>query len=225
MPDLAILVPSRGRPGNLHRLADAVQRTAIMDWRMIVRLDDDDPRAGDYEPLPHVTYIRGPRTRYGASMNELAGVASEAGFPYLALLADDVLPETPGWDALLIESLRSRLGVAYGSDGLEHLHGPDLPTHVVVPTELYNRLGWVVLPALRHLFADNVWRELGKGIGNFQYVPAAKLTHLHPWGGLADRDDTYAEANDKALREVDRLAFEAWKTSGGLYNAIGALTL
>jgi len=218
-----VLVPSRGRPRNLSRLARAVNKTSAALGRIWVRLDDDDETVDRYPVLPHVDYLVGPRTRFAASVNELAEFAARDGATHLAVLGDDVLPETDAWDLALVAALDGRLGVAFGSDGLEHKHGPDLPTHVVVPVELYQALGWVALPTLRHLFVDNAWRELGRGLGNFVYRSDVKLTHLHPWVRKAPSDETYREANDPEYRELDRLAFESWVHHGGLTEALALL--
>lgn len=220
---LAVLVPSRGRPDNLHRLADALEETVVTPYRLWVRLDDDDPTHERYPAREGLVTVIGERVRFAASVNELAARAARDGATHLAILGDDVLPETPGWDTRLIAALHGRLGVAYGSDGLEHLHGPDLPTHVVVPVELYEKLGWVALPELRHLFCDNVWRELGRGLDNFAYLPDVKLTHLHPWAKKAPSDATYAEANDARHRSVDKETFEAWRAGRGYRDAMRAL--
>jgi hypothetical protein len=222
-PSVHVLVPSRGRPRNLGRLARAVNKTSTALGRIWVRLDDDDPTAPRYPAIPNVTYVHGPRTRFVASVNELAGDAARDGATHLAILGDDVLPETAAWDLALVAALDGRLGVAYGDDGLRHKHAPDLPTHVVVPVELYQALGWVAMPGLRHLFVDNVWRELGQGLGNFVYRDDVKLTHLHPWARKAPLDDTYAQANNKESRELDRLAFEAWRDGSGRLSALIAL--
>jgi hypothetical protein len=216
---IAIAVPTRGRPHNLKRMAAALEETCTTDYELFVRLDNDDEV--EYERLPGVTYIVGPRIFYANSVNELAEEASNRGFTHLAILGDDVLPETKGWDQRMIDAL-PELGVVYGSDGLEHLHGEDLPTHVVVPIEMYRRLGWIALPTLRHLFCDNVWRELGK-LTNFIYLPDVKLSHLHRWNNAAPDDETYRQANDKRKREKDKLAFETWKNGSGLVKAKKAL--
>ena len=216
---LAITVPTRGRPNNLKRLADALKETCTVDYQIFARLDDDDKSS--YPEIDNVRYIVGPRIFFSASLNELASLVASEDFTHMAILGDDVLPETKGWDEILINSI-PELGVAYGSDGLESLHGPDLPTHVVVPVEMYKRLGWIGLPDVRHLFCDNVWRELGK-ITKFVYSPKVKLTHLHRWNKKAPDDKTYQEANDKVKREQDRIAFENWRDNGGLDEARKAL--
>lgn len=208
---LAVTVPTRGRPHNLERLAKALKNTCTVEYKLLARVDDDD--TAQYTELDNTEYMYGPRIFFSASVNELAEKALAEGYTHIAILGDDVLPETVGWDKLMIDALPG-LGVAYGSDGLEHLHGQDLPTHVVVPIEMYKKLGWLGLPELRHLFCDNVWRELGK-LTNFIYVPEAKLSHLHRWNKKAPDDKTYQEANDKTKRELDKIAFETWRDGAG----------
>lgn len=220
MTKLAIVVPTRGRPHNLKRLSEALKKTCTTDYKLFARLDIDD-KPNYYPALVDVEYVVGPRVFFSASVNELAEIASNEGYTHIAILGDDVLPETVGWDKMLIDALPD-LGVAYGSDGLEHLHGEDLPTHVVVPVEMYKKLGWIALPTLRHLFCDNVWRELGK-LTTFVYVKEAKLSHLHRWNKKAPDDKTYREANDKQKRELDKAAFEAWRDGTGLEEARRAL--
>lgn len=212
-PRLAVLVPSRGRPSNLLRLVTAVTVTTEPGTPIWVRVDDDDSHLEDYRRLAlawdRVTLVVGPRVGFVGSVNELAALCKAE---YFAVLGDDVVPESKGWDRLLIDSLGGKIGVAYGSDGLEDKHGVDLPTHVVIPRDIYDALGWIALPDLEHLFVDNVWRELGKAVHNFRYVPEAKLTHLHPWAGKAVRDSTYAYGNDPKRRARDRRTFEHWNS-------------
>lgn len=208
---LGILVPSRGRPGNLRRLIDAISTTATGEVRIYTRVDDDDPTRDEYLALEGVHITTGPRIYYGPSLNQLAPIADRDRCDHLAMFGDDVVPEIAGWDELLIDALDGRLGVAYGSDGLEHKHARDLPTHYVTQTEISRRLGWFAPPTMRHLFLDNVARDLGKGLGNFVYVPEAKIRHLHPWAGLAERDQTYREGgSNKRVRQADELAYRRW---------------
>jgi hypothetical protein len=219
---LAVAVPSRGRPHNLARLAKALKETCTEEYTLFARLDKDDPSLKDYLKIDDAYFVVDDRIFFTASVNELAQLADEGGFTHIAILGDDVLPETVGWDTKMIQALNNDLGVVYGSDGLEHLHGEDLPTHVVVPIEMYQKLGWIGLPTSRHLFLDNAWRELGK-LTKFIYLKGVKLTHLHRWNKAAPNDKTYEEANDKIKREHDRLAFETWRDGDGLREAKKAL--
>jgi hypothetical protein len=223
MTKLAIVVPTRGRPHNIKRLAKALKETCTTEYQMFARFDDDDSSYKTLPELHNTTWLSGPRIFFASSVNETVERALQKDdFTHIAVFGDDVLPETVGWDRAMIDAIPG-LGIAYGSDGLEHLHGEDLPTHIVAPVDMYKRLGWIALPTLRHLFCDNVWRELGK-ITNLVYVSEVKLTHLHRWNKKAPNDKTYAEANDKAKRELDKLSFEKWRDGGGLEMARAVLS-
>ena len=219
---LAIAVPSRGRPHNLKRLSEALKKTCTGEYTLFARLDNDDHTLPEYLQIEDVEFMVDNRIFFTSSVNELAEVASIEGYTHIAILGDDVLPETVGWDEKMIAALDGKLGVVYGSDGLEHLHGADLPTHVAVPIEMYQKLGWIGLPTSRHLFLDNAWRELGK-LTQFIYLPGVKLSHLHRWNKAAPNDQTYEEANDKVKREHDKRAFEDWRDGKGLEDAKKAL--
>ena len=67
MRDLAILVPSRGRPGSVERLVKACADTCATDYQLCFAFDDDDPEiqvskraAGSY----YTEALFGPRTRW-----------------------------------------------------------------------------------------------------------------------------------------------------------------
>lgn len=207
----------------MRRLVDAIAATATGPYRVYTYLDDDDPTADAYRGLDVIPTL-GPRIFYAAAVNVLAGHAVRDGATHLAMFGDDVVPETIGWDRMLIDALGGKLGIAYGDDGLRDKHAPDLPTHYVTQAAVFSRLGWLALPTLRHLFCDDVARALGRGLGNFQYVDEAKLPHLHRWNKKAPDDLTYQEANDKVKRELDRRAFELWRDGDGLKDALRKLT-
>lgn len=212
---LGILLPTRGRAQNFKRFMQACDATGY-DWHVYVRLDVDDPGVAEYDPFlatytKNITVLHGERVGFGASLNELAALAERDGVSHVGMFGDDVVPETPGWDAALVEALGDRLGVAYGDDGLRDKHSPDLPTHYVTQTEVYRRLGYLAPPTIRHLFLDNVARDIGRVLGHFVYVPV-KISHLHPWAvGEHAHDQTYAEGGrNPELRNADRMAYIRW---------------
>jgi hypothetical protein len=213
---LGILLPTRGRPDNLARFVEAVEATAD-DWHLYLRLDYCDPQAHLYDMVTlvdrcsRVTITHGERIGFGASLNELAFHAERDGMSHIGMFGDDVVPETPHWDTRLIWGLGDDLGVAYGDDGLRHKHDPDLPTHYITQIEVYNRLGYLAPPTIRHLFLDNVARDVGRYLKNFVYVPVS-IRHLHPWVvGEHAHDPTYAEGGrNPDIRHADRLAYIRW---------------
>lgn len=127
------------------------------------------------------------------------------------MFGDDVEPITPGWDTALMNALGDRLGVAYGDDGLRKYHAPDLPTHYVTQTEVYRRLGYLAPPGMKHLFLDNVARDVGTTLGHFVFVPV-DIRHRHPWAeGEHVHDLTYAEGGRNAeIRKADSKFYASW---------------
>ena len=214
---LGILLPSRGRAHNLSRFLDAVSMTAL-DSHVYVRLDKDDPDLYSYAQIldrvndAEYTLVIGPRTGFASSMNEMAERAEIDGVTHVGMFGDDVVPVTHGWDAALVEGLGGRLGVAYGNDGLRKKHAPDLPTHYITQIEVYRRLGYLAPPTIRHLFLDNVARDIGKILRNFVYVPV-DITHHHPWAdGEHLHDTTYAEGGRNSdIRVADQRAYLQWQ--------------
>ena len=62
--NIAILTPTRQRPGKLDRLIDSVYQTAS-DKNTIYMynyIDDDDPRISQYKKNEEVTYVAGHHT-------------------------------------------------------------------------------------------------------------------------------------------------------------------
>jgi len=212
---LGILLPTRGRPSNLDRFITAVEGTAD-EWILYLRLDYDDPQVYLYDKVighgwPNLRVFHGDRIGFGPSLNELAFHAERDGVSHLGMFGDDVVPEDDGWDTQLIAGLGDDLGIAYGDDGLRNRHEPDLPTHYVTHTEVYRRLGYLSPPGIRHLFVDNVARDVGRYLKNLVFVPV-KIKHHHPWAeGEHLHDQTYHEGGrNPDVRHADRLAYIRW---------------
>jgi len=214
---LGILLPTRGRPDNLARFITSVMDTASAgNWHLYLRLDTDDPTAAAYDDVigeldPDISVYHGDRIGFGASLNELAARAERDGVSHLGMFGDDVLFVSHGWDRALIGELGADLGVAYGNDGLRNKHESDLPTHYVTQTEVYRRLGYLAPPTIRHLFLDNVARDVGRYLENLVYVPVM-IRHLHPWSEGEQIDDaTYREGGrNPNIRKADRMAYIRW---------------
>ena len=125
MSDLLIVVPSRGRPGNIARLLDAVHATARAVTHVHVAVDDDDPELDRYRYVMEQAAQEGdkltvgPRKGLTAWTNEIA-VPAATEYPFLASLGDDMVPRTPGWDKALIKGIvrMGGTGFVYPFDGV-----------------------------------------------------------------------------------------------------------
>jgi hypothetical protein len=204
--DLLVIVPSRGRPQNIARLLDAAHETSRMRTHLHVAVDDDDPELPRYEYVMNTAggtddvLERGPRKGLTEWTNAIA-VRRAHQYGFLASLGDDHVPHTPGWDKTLIQGIgrMGGTGFTYPWDGTRE----DIPEAVVMSSDIVRTLGWMALPGLSHWYIDNVWADLGRGIGCLRHCRAIKVEHA--W-----KADQTSEDSGKRLA-ADRAAYYLWR--------------
>ena len=196
------VLPSRSRPRNLRRLIAAYRHTGATTpvW---LRLDHDDPGLRECLalalPRPWAWTV-GPRRPLSAIYAEAYQRAPQR--PWWGFIADDVVPETPGWDVRLIEVAGSD-GMAVPAGG----HDPGGAPHFVLGGDLVREIGWLALPGLRRLYIDTVWQDIATARGALRRVPEVRLAHRHFSVGMARFDETYRKPN----KPRDRALYEAWR--------------
>lgn len=226
MSELAVLVPSRGRPQQAAELVDAwfATRSGAALW---LALDYDDPTRADYpfygeqgscEDSPEfLSYVTGPsKGGIGPILNGL-GPTLAKDYAYVGFMGDDHRPRTHGWGVKVTDALsRWGTGMVYGDDLFQ---GPALPTAVFMRSSIILALGRMVPLAQRHLFLDDYWKALGAGAGCLAYLPDVIIEHLHPHAGKAEVDEGYERV--WPLWEADERAWNRFRTSGQLDWDIG----
>ena len=207
MADLVVLVPSRGRPGNVARLVEACAATCHADTVIHFGFDEDDPeyvanlKAAD----GCMTSVR-PRMGLGAWSNTLAGLHRDAA--YLASIGDDMVPVTDGWDVRLMDAIADMGGGwSYPDDKRRN----DIPEAWVVDGRIVRALGWICQPDLSHWFVDAVCRDLGAGAGHrLRYCPEVVVEHRNPAVNPAvPVDATYTDAAGSFA--ADMAAYQKWR--------------
>lgn len=204
---IALLVPTRGRPGAAAALADTFRATTHRTTtELLFLVDDDDPELGTYcgSDLPIST---GPRLAkgMGAALNR-AAVAQATDCDVVGFLGDDHRLRTVNWDVRVEQTLHENPGVAYGND---LIHGPNLPTAAFVSSDLIRTLGYMSPPGLMHLYIDNFWLELGRAT-SLHYLPDVTIEHLHPIAQKAEWDEGYREVNSGEMQAHDHAEFQRY---------------
>lgn len=219
MADLVVIVPSRGRPDAAAELAMAFRETCTADTALVFALDDGDPSEPGYfgaiqtaAPGQRVGYFIAANNSMVEALNKTAAMACgpDAAEPVFAVgfMGDDHRPRTVGWDRAYLDALHELgTGIVYGDDGLQ---GENLPTQVAMTADIVQALGWMALPALRHLYVDNVWKALGATANCLRYLPDVLVEHMHPFAGKAELDDNYARVNSAEITAHDRHVYERW---------------
>jgi hypothetical protein len=198
------IIPSRSRPHNVARLAEACRSTGTTTPGLVL-VDNDDPLHDAYLAIdlpPGWCVITGVRAGLAELYNHVFRVFSD--LEWYGIFADDVVPESPAWDTVLIEAAGLD-GLAYGDDGM---NGEAHATHFAVGGDLVREVGWLAFPGLHRLYIDTIWTELARARGVLRYQPEIKIIHHHPWNRMALMDATYRKLSAK----VDRILYDAWKT-------------
>jgi hypothetical protein len=193
---MAILVPSRGRPGNVVELLDEIDSTATTEVTVLIGIDEDDPTGSDYLDRciehPRVIMHVAPRMRLARWLDLLADRALGFGYDHIGFMGDDHRPRTEGWDShvsVALEHLGS--GLVYTADGLQN---DRLPTSCFWTRDIIESLGFFCPPQLHHMFLDNFWLQLALDLGRVKYLPTVMIEHMHPEAGKAQFDEVYEDA-------------------------------
>ena len=212
MPDLLIIVPSRGRPRSIARLLDSVRETSRLDTRLHVAVDEDDETLPQYQAVMAKAggagdvLETGPRKGLCGWTNKVA--LDRAGeYPFLASFGDDHVPRTPGWDRALCGAIGDMGGTGFSWpwDGTSEI----VPEACVMSSDIVRALGWMSLPGLAHWYQDTAWGDLGRGAGCIRHLRAVAVDHVHPRARKVNGDATYAESG-RSL-EADRAVYYAWR--------------
>ena len=217
---LLVLVPSRGRPGNVARLLNGIAETSAGQCDVVVLVDEDDPTRPDYlEAVQDVGFAwleAGPPTGGGGMTGPLnRGALAYAGsYRALGFMGDDHLPRTASWDKQIMAALREQgaAAIVYGDDLFQRAN---LPTAVFMGSCIVDALGWMAPPALRHFYLDNYWMQLGVKLGRLRYLPSVVIEHLHPAAfGKAPHDAEYGRTGP--MMALDQGPWEAYVQGGGI---------
>lgn len=210
MTEMALIVPSRGRPQNIVRLYEALYKTES-DVELVVGVDRDDPEIDGYYDVVsnrNISMVVSPeRRRFGPTLNSIAKRYADD-YEYLAWMGDDHLPITIGWDKKYRDELAQMdAGIVYGNDLVQ---GINIPTQMGFTSNIVKALGYAVPDGFIHLYIDNYFLELGRAIGGVCYLPDVIVQHLHPSAGGAQEDQTYREANSPENWSNDQRRFHEY---------------
>ena len=169
----------------------------------VLLIDHDDPMFIGYMDLDYPVGWRieiGDRAPLSVVYNLV--FAQWPDLDWYGIFADDVVPQTPGWDRMLIDAAGLD-GVAYGDDGIDTTQA----THFVLGGNLARSLGWLALPGLARTHIDSVWNDIATERGVLRFVRNVRVSHLHFSNRRALMDQTYRKPN----KQQDRVIYEKWR--------------
>ena len=212
---MCVVVPSRGRPENAERLAQAFKDTGA-EADLYIVIDNDDPKwneyakSENYKKLPADNKTGGCAKSLNTGAVLLLDITKYPLYDYFVFMGDDHLPRTPGWDKAFIQALGTNTGIVYGDDLLQ---GANLPTAYGMTRDLVDELRGMTFPGCIHLFFDNFVKQLGLDLEYLKYLPDVIIEHLHPVAGKAEMDEGYARVNQPKWYEQDLLTLQRYFAS------------
>lgn len=191
---ISLLLPSRGRPFNVKRLADSVMATAddVHDIEIIVYLDDDDPADYAAETLPAIVkFFTTKRTLLSEYWNMAYEKAQGA---ILGHMGDDIVFQTKGWDTAVKEAFDKypdKIVLVYGDDG-DPNKDKNFGSHSFIHKNWVEAVGYFTPPYFSSDFNDTWLNEVADMIS--RKVKIDILTeHMHPAFHKGEIDLTHAE--------------------------------
>jgi len=216
---MLVIVPSRGRPGNIRDLLDCWIATGA-SATLVVAIDDDDLQRDNYiDAMKHAPddeqyqLVVGPRLRLAGTLNAVAKSRvmrkGTLDTDIVGFMGDDHRPRTVGWDIAVRNAFKTYdHAVVYGNDLLQ---GSYLPTQVFMTAGMIKKLGYMVPPGFIHMYLDNTWKEWGIRLDRLIYLGDVVIEHMHPIAGKSEWDDGYVEVNDGGMYAHDEAVFENYK--------------
>lgn len=206
---ISILLPSRGRPQSLERLAKSVVETADNpdDVEIIVFIDEDDASYDGWTFPPQLKIYSTKRTVLSKYWNMAYEKAT--GDIYMHC-GDDIVFHTQGWDTIVkqeFEKYPDRIVLLYGDDGDPNKE-KNFGTHSFIHKNWVDVVGYFVPPYFSSDFNDTWLNELADGISRKVKIDIY-TEHMHPAFGKAEIDLTHAERYVRHHKDNTPALYEA----------------
>jgi len=201
-----VIIPARGRPDKAQVAFDALKELSkISDF--LIGLDDDD--ADNYPEIEGVIREVNPRLRMNGTLNLLVKKYQDK-YKTITFMGDDHIVRTENWDGLLYQGIKERgYGISYANDLFQ---GANLPTMVMMSTNISKSLGFFAPRRLIHLYMDNFWKLFGQITDCLEYHPDVIVEHMHFMAGKSALDAGYEEVNSSEISNHDAEVFKEYCT-------------
>jgi hypothetical protein len=181
------------------------QNSKISD--LLIGLDEDD--ADNYPEIEGVIREVNPRLRMNGTLNLLVKKYQDK-YETISFMGDDHIVRTENWDGLLYQGIKERgYGISYANDLFQ---GANLPTMVMMSTNISKSLGFFAPRRLIHLYMDNFWKLFGQVTDCLEYHPDVIVEHMHYMAGKSKVDAQYQEVNSSEISDHDAEVFREYCT-------------
>jgi len=223
MKNIAILTPTRARPGRLDTFIESVYQTAANPERVFCwnYIDDDDPRVKaytDYADRQHDNSCNliSEKDSVSVSWNTLALYATSKELTdnvadILVMGNDDLIYRTHGWDTIVEEESNKFPDEIYCMWMEDLINGEKHCAFPIVSRKWYTTVGYFTPGVFNFGYNDTWIFDVAKRVGRTHFIPNAVNEHMHFTAGKSVMDDTYERNRTQErgnLYEKDKVIFE-----------------
>lgn len=207
------IMASHGRPERAIEVCRRMRKHGAQG-RIVIGLNDDLKMFNRYmealaavDDAPDVEIMKVKKATCSADVyRHIYGIVKRKNVDWLGVTADDVWPETDGFEQELVATAKEMRGIASGNDNWQapkRMHGA-----IVFDGDFLRDLGFLAPEGFTHMYVDDVWESVGNILRCWKVRMDIMTVHAHPARNLAARDEVY-EKNDRDLA-AGRERFEAW---------------
>lgn len=206
---ISLLVPSRGRPHLLYKMAQSAVNTAEGEVEIVCYIDEDDPKLEEYKSLGGITLFTTKRTILSKYWNM---AYQKAKGPIYMHCGDDLIFRTPGWDTKvkeMFDQYPDKIAFVYGNDGHPRPERAEsFGTHGFLHKNWVEAVGYFVPPYFSSDFNDTWLNDVAEMIGRKQYVNII-TEHMHPGFEKRPFDQTDKDRMERHVKDDVKALYES----------------
>ena len=217
MKKILTICPSRERPERLNDMLESFFKTST-ESDLIIIVDEDDLELDRYREITRrylgvellVSKLANNTERFNKVFKD------NPDYDYYHMTNDDFIYRTDGWDKKFIKGLEENCGgegIVFGND---QFLSARLCTCPFISGVFPRTLGWLQLPCVKYLFADNAWQVIGTLLHRLIYAEGVIIEHMHFLADKAEIDETYRKVYNEKSQQNDKDAFVFWAKGGAL---------
>jgi len=183
-------------------------------YEFVISCDEDDQTMNNDIVKNHFKQFPNLSVHYSKNANKVEAInANMEGrdFDILLLASDDMIPEVPGFDAIIKNTMLSTFpdydGVLWFYDGFRK----DLNTLCIFGKKYYDRFGYIYNPEYKTWFCDNEFTMVAHMLQRQAQIPQVIIRHCHPDIAGYGHDKTYQRNNDNEEKSDDHRVLLARK--------------
>jgi hypothetical protein len=204
--NIAILVPSKGRPEGCKKLLDSISKTAENLPNVYLMYQKDESKQYQFNLAGYWPGVTQWSTQEWLptvqKWNDLCDLALQNKDNKLFMLgSDDIVFTTPLWDKELLEhynALKNKVHVYHFQDSRDK----DGTPHPIVTREYIETMGYFLPPIFLHWYCDTWTVDIAKANGCFTHLKNYELAHIKPSDkGIADATHSGIRAQEWNRRD------------------------